>query len=167
MGDSTIQVLHTPGHTQGSVCFLWQSRLFTGDHVLPDITPNIGLAELLRSNMLGTYLASLEATSAFEQGELVCFPGHGEPFVGLSKRTNELQWHHRERCSSILKHLNPTEPRSVYDIALDLFGELKGIHVPLGTAEASAHVEWLARHGAVAARPGGYVRVNGSLEDLE
>jgi sulfur dioxygenase len=29
-----IRVMHTPGHTAGSVCFLWRGHLFTGDTLL-------------------------------------------------------------------------------------------------------------------------------------
>lgn len=32
----TIAVLHTPGHTAGSMCFLWRGNLFTGDTLLID-----------------------------------------------------------------------------------------------------------------------------------
>lgn len=32
--DEMIRVIHTPGHTAGSVCFLWRGNLFTGDTLL-------------------------------------------------------------------------------------------------------------------------------------
>lgn len=35
-GGEEIAVLHTPGHTAGSVCFLWRANLFTGDTLLID-----------------------------------------------------------------------------------------------------------------------------------
>jgi glyoxylase-like metal-dependent hydrolase (beta-lactamase superfamily II) len=35
-GDEEIAVLHTPGHTAGSVSFLWRANLFTGDTLLID-----------------------------------------------------------------------------------------------------------------------------------
>jgi sulfur dioxygenase len=35
-GGEDITVLHTPGHTAGSVCFLWRGNLFTGDTLLID-----------------------------------------------------------------------------------------------------------------------------------
>jgi glyoxylase-like metal-dependent hydrolase (beta-lactamase superfamily II) len=31
-----IHVLHTPGHTAGSMCFLWRGNVFTGDTLLID-----------------------------------------------------------------------------------------------------------------------------------
>jgi len=33
-GSQSIKALHTPGHTAGSMCFLWQSNVFTGDTLL-------------------------------------------------------------------------------------------------------------------------------------
>jgi sulfur dioxygenase len=33
-GDEAIRVIATPGHTRGSLCFLWRDRLFTGDTLL-------------------------------------------------------------------------------------------------------------------------------------
>jgi sulfur dioxygenase len=34
--DETVQVLHTPGHTTGSMCYLWRGNVFTGDTLLID-----------------------------------------------------------------------------------------------------------------------------------
>ncbi len=31
VGDTEIQVLHTPGHTEGSVCYIMEDCIFTGD----------------------------------------------------------------------------------------------------------------------------------------
>lgn len=33
-GNETIQAIHTPGHTSGSMCFLWRDVVFTGDTLL-------------------------------------------------------------------------------------------------------------------------------------
>ncbi|WDZ94161.1 MBL fold metallo-hydrolase [Herbaspirillum sp. WKF16] len=34
--DEEIQVIHTPGHTAGSMCYLWRGNLFSGDTLLID-----------------------------------------------------------------------------------------------------------------------------------
>jgi len=31
LGNSSMTVIHTPGHTPGSICLLWEGRLFSGD----------------------------------------------------------------------------------------------------------------------------------------
>jgi sulfur dioxygenase len=33
-GQETLRALHTPGHTSGSMCFLWREHVFTGDTLL-------------------------------------------------------------------------------------------------------------------------------------
>jgi glyoxylase-like metal-dependent hydrolase (beta-lactamase superfamily II)/rhodanese-related sulfurtransferase len=33
-GSETVKVLHTPGHTSGSMCFVWREHLFSGDTLL-------------------------------------------------------------------------------------------------------------------------------------
>ena len=51
LADGHLEVIHTPGHTMGSICLRYGSYVFTGDHVLPDISPNVGIGELHLSGM--------------------------------------------------------------------------------------------------------------------
>ena len=60
VGGYRLEVLRTPGHTPSHLC-LWmaeQQAMFTGDHVLFDITPNITRWPNLE-NALGCYLRRL------------------------------------------------------------------------------------------------------------
>ena len=50
LGDGYIEVIHTPGHTLGSVCLKFDRHLFSGDHLLPDISPNVGGGDLDRKS---------------------------------------------------------------------------------------------------------------------
>ena len=57
-----LSAIWTPGHTPGHLCF-WEPRhelLLTGDHVLPRITPSIGLEPDPNVSPLADFLASLE-----------------------------------------------------------------------------------------------------------
>ena len=45
-GGRELEVIHTPGHTQGSISLRFGRYLFSGDHVLPTISPNIGAGEM-------------------------------------------------------------------------------------------------------------------------
>ena len=67
-------VLHTPGHTLGSVCFGIGADLFTGDTVLADHTIQTNLPEEDR----GLLAASHEAIAASYPPDTVLRPGHGE-----------------------------------------------------------------------------------------
>jgi glyoxylase-like metal-dependent hydrolase (beta-lactamase superfamily II) len=91
------QVIWTPGHSDGHMC-LWRASdgvLLAGDHILPRITPNIGLYPRSRPNPLGDYLESLQRLRPLP-ARLV-LPGHGRPFADLSGRVDELLAHHEER----------------------------------------------------------------------
>lgn len=56
-----LGVVETPGHTRGHVVFhdADSGVLFAGDHVLPTITPSIGVEVSPYANALGDFLASL------------------------------------------------------------------------------------------------------------
>ena len=69
-------VLHTPGHTPGSVCFLWQvgGALFAGDTLFQGSCGRTDLPGGSGKDMT----ASLRRLAALE-GDLAVCPGHGDP----------------------------------------------------------------------------------------
>ncbi len=75
LGNERIRVIHTPGHTEGSVCFLCgDAFLLTGDTLFDG---NVGRTDLYGGDeeKLRTSLQSLRALDP----ELTIYPGHGEP----------------------------------------------------------------------------------------
>jgi hydroxyacylglutathione hydrolase len=72
MGQFTIRVIHTPGHTAGSLCYLIGNHLFTGDTLLAGgigrERPGTDVRQQLVS--IGTKLARLPLVTAI-------YPGHG------------------------------------------------------------------------------------------
>ena len=136
-----LEVIHTPGHTQGSISLRYGRHLFSGDHVLPTITPNIGAGELRRSGMMRRFLNSLDRVAPLQADDLVVLPGHGQPFSNLAERCAELKAHHGQREQAILEIVRSGEPKTVYEIARALWPKLPGYHLVLGTAEVNAHLE--------------------------
>jgi len=139
LGRQKIIVIHTPGHTQGSVCFRYKNTLFTGDHLLPDYTPNIGATDALMSDMLKKYIQSLLKIRELDGIEVL--PGHGEQISNHKALIDSIIQHHEERKRAIVKILSDGIPRSAYQIALELFGSLDSYHVMLGAGEVHAHLE--------------------------
>ncbi|MGA3038829.1 MAG: MBL fold metallo-hydrolase [Vulcanimicrobiaceae bacterium] len=85
-GDAAaIRMLHTPGHTDGSSCYLFKSTVFTGDTLFAGsiggaFGENTGYQDILRS--VSTKLFKLDE-------ETVVMPGHGPPStIGLEKQHN-------------------------------------------------------------------------------
>ncbi len=144
-----LEVIHTPGHTQGCICLRYGHHLFSGDHVLPTISPNIGAGELRRRGMMQRFLDSLDRIATYASPELVVLPGHGGPFSNLVERCAELKAHHAQREAAILDILRGGQPKTVYEIAQALWPRLPGYHIVLGTSEVNAHLEKAVDDGSV------------------
>jgi glyoxylase-like metal-dependent hydrolase (beta-lactamase superfamily II) len=88
VGGLNIQVLHTPGHSKGSVCFLIDSLVFTGDTLFIN---NIGRTDLEGSDPEKMF-SSLTKLRQLPDG-VVVYPGHNygpSPVatMGEQKKTN-------------------------------------------------------------------------------
>jgi glyoxylase-like metal-dependent hydrolase (beta-lactamase superfamily II) len=145
------RVIWTPGHADGHIC-LFRERdgiFLAGDHVLPRITPNIGLySERDRPNPLGDYLASLEKVARIPA--TIVLPGHGEPFSDLAGRAAEITRHHDEREMQLLTFLQDG-PQHAYQLSEQLFEHrLKNDEARrMGVAEVVAHLEHMRLAGRV------------------
>ncbi len=98
---TAVRAVWTPGHTPGHLCFYDERRdvLLTGDHVLPRITPHIGLIPGAEGDPLGDYHASLQALTRYDPAEVL--PAHEHRFAGLGARVDMLLRHHRTRLAEI------------------------------------------------------------------
>ncbi len=145
------RVIWTPGHSDGHIC-LFRERdgvFIAADHVLPRITPNVGLySENDRANPLGDYLHSLRKVSALPAS--IVLPGHGEPFKDLAARVEEIIEHHEQREMQILTLLDE-QPQHAYRLAEQLFGSrLKSNEARrMAVAETLSHLEYLRIGGQV------------------
>ena len=88
-------VVEFPGHADGHICLLKDGVLIAGDHLLPRITPAVGLYPDSRPDPLGDFMASLERVA--ELAPALALPGHGEPIDDPAGRAREIVQHHRER----------------------------------------------------------------------
>ncbi len=72
LGNLVIKVIHTPGHTPGSVCYLIHGNLFTGDTLF---VGDVGRTDLTGGS-LGVLLESLERKIIVLPPETIVWPGH-------------------------------------------------------------------------------------------
>lgn len=150
LGDRRCLAIHTPGHALGHICFYDVERreMFCGDHVLPQISPNISYLPDVDPNPLASFLASLEEISRYEVQR--AYPGHRDPFSTFTKRIDELVIHHQERLQLIRQKL-AISPMSAYSLCIDLFGMQLTIHqLRFAMAETLAHLIWLREAEQVA-----------------
>ncbi len=154
LAGADYHAIWTPGHADYHLCLLRDDGLFiAGDHILPRITPNIGLYPHSRPNPLRDYYASLARVRDLPVRRVL--PGHGRPFADLATRVDELTAHHEDRASQILSLLgaHPTGA-DAYTLSSDLFGgRLRGPDDHrFALVESLAHLEDLRERGLVERR---------------
>jgi glyoxylase-like metal-dependent hydrolase (beta-lactamase superfamily II) len=146
-GDSVDgwEVIALPGHADGHLGFVREGVLVAGDHILPEITPAVGVYPESRPDPLGAYLSSLERT--IELAPRLALPAHGDPIPDPAGRAREILDHHRERLEETQRAL-AAEPRTGYEVSQALFpGELGPSQRRFAVAETLAHVDRLVATG--------------------
>lgn len=146
----TYRAIWTPGHSDRHLCLLRDDQLFiAGDHILPGITPNIGLYPNARPDPLRDYFWGL--ARVHDLPARLTLPGHRRPFVALAERVDELRTHHEERGDQIHALLVAAAPAglSALNVAQALFGERLRSNDDLrfALAESLAHLEYLRTEG--------------------
>jgi len=154
VGDRTLVAVETPGHTRGHLVFADEPAdiMFCGDHVLPRITPSIGLEPDPKVSPLADFLSSLELIR--ERPDARMLPAHGPVGMRVHERIDELIAHHSKRLDATLAAL--AEGRSTaYAVAGVLtwtrrertLSELDPFNEMLATLETMAHLEVLVERG--------------------
>ncbi|MFI9758108.1 MBL fold metallo-hydrolase [Streptomyces sp. NPDC051963] len=164
-----LRAIWTPGHTPGHVCLHLEEehpsqlpghgRLFSGDHLLPRITPHIGLYEdpedATVTDPLGDYLDSLERVGRLAPAEVL--PAHQHAFTDAPARVRELLTHHEDRLTGLLTLL--AEPLTPWQLAERMEWNRPWSHIPyasrnIAVSEAEAHLRRLVKLGRAEAVTG-------------
>src|SRR5439155_25863470 len=108
------QLIAAPGHADGQLMLFKDGVLIAGDHLLPRISPAIGLWPDSSPDPLGDYLGALAGLPALEPR--LALPGHGDPLDDPLGRAAELIDHHRERLDQFEAALS-VEPQTAYELS--------------------------------------------------
>ncbi|HEY7980104.1 MAG TPA: MBL fold metallo-hydrolase [Candidatus Eremiobacteraceae bacterium] len=146
VGDRSCRVVWTPGHSDHHYVLVDDAAklIFAGDHLLPAITPNIGLYPECRPDPLGDYLGSLERFA--REGAYDVLPAHGDMYTDLQKRIGELRAHHDERLAGVRSRVADGDGAGVtaFDVVRHFWGERLSAHeVRFALVEVAAHLEYL------------------------
>lgn len=155
-GRFDLEVVWTPGHSPGHVCLYERAQkiLLSGDHILPNTFPNVGLHPQSGDDPLGNYLRSLAAVDALDV-DLV-LPAHEHVFTGLRQRVREIREHHTKRKAAIIDALREG-PKTAYQVSVQIpwilngvtmsFEELPPLDKRLAVMSALAHLEPICAQG--------------------
>lgn len=138
--DFALRVIHTPGHSPGSICLYFEERgiLFSGDTLLSDITPNPSIDP--GGGGLLSYLKSIEKLQMVDIK--VAYPGHHGIIENHREVIKKIFEHHEIRKSRVLQAIS-SHPKTVFEISKSLFGDLPVSEVLLGVREVAGHLEIL------------------------
>ena len=160
---------YTPGHSPDEICIQFEKFLFSGDHILPQITPHPSvsmsyqkfrqiLPEEYRSKNeyygLKAFFKSLKKVENLGD-DITVLPAHRAVHrgkfnpIGLD-RVGELLGHHRDRCYRLLE-LVKNNPKDMASVTRKLFGgqRLDEVNFYLAYTEVMSHFEFLEDCGDV------------------
>lgn len=158
-GSGNLKCIFTPGHTPGHVCLYdsQQKTLFSGDHILFDITPNITTWEIMPDS-LTYYLKSLK--KVFDLPVERTLTGHRENNGDFKERVSELIIHHQERLASIVEIIRKNPGLNGYEIAGKMkwsiraknWGDFPPAQRWFAVGEAISHLNYLVDHKRIQRR---------------
>jgi glyoxylase-like metal-dependent hydrolase (beta-lactamase superfamily II) len=151
--DRTLHVHHRPGHSPTDTVFHDRDRrmLIGADHLLAHVSsnplltrPRDGSTE--RPKALLQYLDSLAATREMDM-DLV-LPGHGDPITDHRALIDQRFALHRRRADKI-HGVIAERPRTAYEIAQALWGNVAVTQAYLTLSEVLGHLDLLEDEGRV------------------
>ena len=141
--DSEWQVMWTPGHTAGHFILHNASRrlMLSGDHLLGQISSNVGKYPGSTPDPLGDYLNSLQKIAALDLQKVL--PAHGMPFDDYRERVAELTHHHHERLDKMYAAVEG-KPTTAGEVVKYVWGDrLKDFDRYLALFETLSHLHRL------------------------
>ncbi|HEU4600287.1 MAG TPA: MBL fold metallo-hydrolase [Solirubrobacterales bacterium] len=161
--DRRLEVLHRPGHSPSDTLF-WDAErriLLAADHLIAHISSNPLITRPLdgsdrRTQALVTYIESLRKTR--EMPAEIVLPGHGEPITDHVELIDS-RFAGYERRKEKLYRLIAERPRSGYELAQALWGNVAVTQAFLTLSEVIGHADLLVNEGRVReADDGGVIR---------
>ena len=139
-GGLEISVLHTPGHTHDSVCFVVeaeQPHVLTGDTIL-------GSGTTVLSD-LGAYLETLALLSELPSGSLG-LPGHGPELPNLLETVKEYRDHREQRLNQVRAALAELGPDAgAREIVELVYADVDPVLWPPAEVSVRAQLDYLRR----------------------
>jgi glyoxylase-like metal-dependent hydrolase (beta-lactamase superfamily II) len=151
--ERTLQVFHRPGHSPSDTIFWDEDRriLIAADHLIKRISSNPLVTRPLdgsggRTRALVSYLESMRKTR--ELPAEIVLSGHGEPITDHVALIDERIAKHERRKEKIYG-LIAEQPRTGYELAHAIWGNVAVTQAYLTLSEIIGHVDLLLDEGRV------------------
>jgi glyoxylase-like metal-dependent hydrolase (beta-lactamase superfamily II) len=151
--DRRLEVLHRPGHSPSDTVFWDEERkiLIAADHLIAHISSNPLITRPLdgspeRTQALVTYLESMRKTR--EMPAEIVLSGHGDPITEHAALIDDRLKKHDRRKEKIYKLIGE-QPRTGYEIAQAIWGNVAVTQAFLTLSEVIGHTDLLVNEGRV------------------
>ncbi|HEY8083904.1 MAG TPA: MBL fold metallo-hydrolase [Solirubrobacterales bacterium] len=151
--DRTLQAFHRPGHSPSDTVFWDADRriLIAADHLIAHISSNPLITPPLdgsteRTQALVTYIESMRKTR--EMPAEIVLSGHGDPITNHVELIDDRLAKHDRRKEKIFK-LIAEEPRTGYELAQALWGNVAVTQAFLTLSEVIGHADLLVNEGRI------------------
>ncbi len=143
------QVIVGEGHSPEHSCFYNPSRnlIISGDQVLPTISSNVSVYPYEPdADPLTRWLSTLQRIKDMVPADVLVLPAHGQPFIGLHQRIDQLLDEHERGLAALGEKL------SVRSRPVDLYGALFRREITpeleiMAVGETLAHLACLRSRG--------------------
>lgn len=147
-GGRKLEILHTPGHEPAHICArdTRTGILFSGDHVLPRISPVI-MYDLDLGDPLGDYMTSLQRLIQMQIG--ITYPAHGTLIEHGEARARQILLHHDRRLLDMADLVRAGDT-DAWNVMLRSFRpNLDPLQARLAFLETISHLEHLRLTGRI------------------
>jgi glyoxylase-like metal-dependent hydrolase (beta-lactamase superfamily II) len=149
LGDGrALTVIHTPGHEPSHICLRDTKTgvTFSGDHVLPRISPVIMYDGVL-DDPLGEYLNSLQKLVQMDIG--ITYPAHGTIVDQGDERARQILLHHDRRLLDMAELVREADT-TAWEVMVSSFRpNLDPLQMRLAFLETVSHLEHLRISGRI------------------
>lgn len=156
IGEYEFTAILTPGHTPGHSCLFLEKEniMFTGDHILFDITPNITNWPFV-TNSLKDYIKSLEKIKKYDIKKAL--PGHRNNSIDVYERIDQILLHHKARLQNIVNILSSNPGLDATHIASKMEWSMRGkdwheFPIPqkyFAVGETLSHLDYLVMENTI------------------
>lgn len=147
LGDTTLLLIHTPGHAANHVCLLLieDGVLLSGDHILNGSTTIVDPPD---GNMTD-YLNSLEKLKLYCEKHSVShvLPAHGEILSDALRVIEQLRRHRLQRESKIIRVMKANPDATMEQWLEKAYDDVPESVLPLAYRSMLAHVERISALG--------------------
>lgn len=151
-----LEVIWTPGHSIGHICLYEPENkfLFSGDHVLPKITPSVVYHIQSGDDPLGDYLNALHKIENLPVRKIL--PAHEGIFTDIRRRVTQICEHHENRNKEIRNAISKgyrnawgISSQITWNVQDSKWSNLSPLTKRLAVMETVAHLEYMRWRGKV------------------